>query len=84
MEIIAVGGLLVCEKTTEAELLFKDREEAFFFSSKEELLSIVLELRNNLGLRHKVLSAGYKKLISSNSSILDRVELMYNDFLASK
>jgi spore maturation protein CgeB len=84
LEIIAVGGLLVCEKTSEAELLFKDREEAFFFSSKEELLSIVLELRNNLGLRNKVLSAGYKKLISSNSSILDRVKLMYNNFLSSK
>jgi hypothetical protein len=81
LEIIAVGGLLVCERTPEAISLFKDREEAFFFSSKEELLSIILELKNNKTLRNKVLSAGYNKLMSSNHSILDRAQFIYNCFL---
>lgn len=41
LEIIAVGGVLVCERTAESQTYFKDRSEAYYFSSIDELLAIV-------------------------------------------
>jgi spore maturation protein CgeB len=72
LEIVAVGGVLVCERTSEAELYFKDREEAFFFSSVEELIDIVADLKANPSKREEVRTAGYKRLISGPNTIDDR------------
>ena len=47
LEIVAVGGLLVCERNEEAKQYFNDRQEAYFFSSIEELVAIVKELKND-------------------------------------
>jgi len=72
LEIVAVGGLLVCERTEEAQLYFKDREEAFFFSSIEELVDIVAELKSNPSKREAVRAAGYRRLVSGQHTINDR------------
>jgi len=72
LEIVAVGGLLVCERTEEAKLYFKDREEAFFFSSIEELVDIVAELKANPLRREDVRAAGYKRLMSGRNTLHDR------------
>ena len=72
LEIVAVGGLLVCERTEEAELHFKDREEAFFFSSIDELVAIVSELKSNPAKREAVRAAGYERLSSGRDTIDDR------------
>lgn len=71
-EIIAVGGLLVCERTPEAQKRFKDRIEAFFFSDATELVEIVHFLINNPQEREKVRAAGYARLMSGGYTLTDR------------
>lgn len=78
LEIVGVGGLLVCERTEEAKLYFKDREEAFFFSSIEELVSIVGCLKLDPELREKVRISGYRRLLNGKNTIADRAERLYN------
>jgi spore maturation protein CgeB len=72
LEIVAVGGLLVCERTDEAQSYFRDREEAYFFSSIEELIAIVGELKAHPAIRERVRAAGYEKLVSKPNTIDDR------------
>ena len=83
LEIIAVGGLLVCERTAEAESYFKDREEAFFFSTADELLEIVRVLKNNPDLRERVRVAGYEKLLHTPNTLKDRAKQI-DQFVRSK
>ena len=71
-EIIAVGGLLVCERTNEAMRRFKDREEAFFFSSVGELIDIVGYLIKNPQIREIVRERGYKRMLRDGYSLTDR------------
>lgn len=82
LEIIALGGVLVCEKTHEAENYFENWKEAIFFNSSEELIQIILKLKMNLKLREKIRIAGYKKLLSSKFSITDRAKTI--DFLVNE
>jgi len=72
LEIIAVGGVLVCERTNEGETYFIDKKEAFFFSSIEELIDIVSKLKTNPAKRELVQKAGYKRLVSGAFTIGDR------------
>lgn len=74
LEIVAVGGLLVCERTNEAQTYFTDRKEAFFFSSANELIDIVTLLKQEPALREKVRRAGYQRLIQSSHTIGDRAK----------
>lgn len=71
-EIIAIGGLLVCERTEEAQRRFKDKKEAFFFSDVDELINIVDYLINNPEIRESVRAAGYARLINDGYSLSDR------------
>lgn len=77
LEIIAVGGLLVCERTDEAQSRFRDGEEAYFFSSIRELIQIVENLKNDPQNREKVRAAGYARLMKSGNTINDRAEQVY-------
>ena len=77
LEIVAVGGLLVCERTDEAKTHFKDREEAYFFSSIEELISIVEELKSDPDKREEVRAAGYARLLAGANTINDRAMQVY-------
>jgi spore maturation protein CgeB len=76
LEIIAVGGILVCERTVEAEMYFKDKVEAFYFSSIEELLKIIKFLKNNPEIRQTVKNSGLEKLKKGRHSVLDRAEMI--------
>lgn len=71
-EIIAVGGLLVCERTAEAQERFNDRTEAFFFSDIQELIEIIDFLIKNPEKREKVRAAGYARLINGGYTLTDR------------
>lgn len=77
LEIIAVGGVLVCERTDEAQSFFNDREEAYLFSSIEELINIVQELKSDPENREKVRSAGYARLLKGANTINDRALQVY-------
>jgi spore maturation protein CgeB len=72
LEIVAVEGLLVCERTAEAQTRFEDRKEAYFFSSIAELIEIVIELKNNPAKREAVRAAGYRRLLAEPNTIGDR------------
>jgi spore maturation protein CgeB len=69
LEIVAVGGLLVGERTDEAQSYFTDREEAFFFSSVQELIEIVAELKAHPSKREKIRAAGYRRLVAETNTI---------------
>ena len=77
-EIIAVGGLLVCERTEEAKTYFVDRQEAYFFSSIAELVEIIAELKSNLVKREAIRAAGYARLLDSKHAIGDRAVQIKN------
>lgn len=77
LEIVAVGGLLVCERTEEAKSYFKDREEAYFFSSIKELIEIVEILKNDPEKREKIRESGYARLIKSRNTINDRARQVH-------
>lgn len=82
-EIIAVGGLLVCERTSEAQLRFEDRKEAFFFSDVEELIEIIESLIKNSQLRESVRKAGYERLLREGYALSDRAQQI-NQFVENK
>jgi len=71
-EIPASRGLLLSWRTPRLEALFKDREEAFFFSSNEELLAIVQRLRQDPKCIEDTKERGYKRLLASRHSVVDR------------
>jgi len=77
LEIVAVGGILVCERTDEALSYFKDREEAYFFSSIEELICILRELKADPDNREKVRAAGHERLLKGANTINDRALQVY-------
>lgn len=76
MEIVACGGLLVCERTDEAQCYFEDRKEAFFFSSKAELFEIIEIIFENPDYASMVRKAGIDKLKKGNHTIDNRVDEM--------
>jgi spore maturation protein CgeB len=76
LEIPAVGGVLVCERTDEVETHFEDRKEAFFFSDTTELMQVIDQLKNNRELRKRIAEAGRLRLQGGHHSINHRLEDM--------
>lgn len=74
MEIPACGSLLMAERTPEHEVLFKDNEEAVFFSDNKELLSkCQYYLQHPLDLK-KISSAGHKRCMESGYSNYETIK----------
>lgn len=71
-EIPACGGLLLSSRTSRLLQIFRDKEEAFFFSSVDELLKIVALLSSDPALVIDVKRRGYERLMKSRHSIVDR------------
>ncbi len=61
IEIPACGSLLMAERTREHECLFKDGEEAVFFSSNEELLEKCKYYMNHKEKLKQIAEAGKRK-----------------------
>jgi spore maturation protein CgeB len=81
LEIIAVGGVLLCERTNEAMSYFIEGKEAFYFSSTDELLSVIKTVKNDNKLRNDVMKAAQIKLNLLKSSIAERAEMISDDAL---
>jgi spore maturation protein CgeB len=72
LEIIAVGGILTCERTDEAVSRFREGEEAFFFSTPGELVEIVQHIKSPSFNRSQMLLAARARLMSNADSISER------------
>ncbi|TKD65546.1 glycosyltransferase [Flavobacterium sp. ASW18X] len=68
MEIPACGGFMMAERTAEHLDLFKEGEEAAFFSSNEELLELCTYYLNNIPKRNSLAEAGLERCKSSGYS----------------
>lgn len=68
MEIPACGSMLMAERTDEHQNLFKDREEAVFFSSNEELLNLCRFYLSHEDIRKNIAENGRKRCITSGYS----------------
>ena len=73
LEVVASGGVLVCERNSESVTYFKDRKEAYFFSSPDELIDIFKLLKNDPNQRESVRKAGMKRLAEDGHTIGERV-----------
>lgn len=76
LEIVASGGLLVCERTNEALMHFTERKEAFFFSSIPELISVMRFIINYPDMAEEVRKGGQKRLAENHDTIDSRIEMM--------
>ncbi|WP_051397711.1 CgeB family protein [Runella limosa] len=63
MEIPYAGGLFCAERTTEHLALYKEGEEAVFWSTAEECIEICHKLLQDADRRDKIRKAGQKKVI---------------------
>ena len=75
-EIPAHKICMLAERTDDLLRLFKEDEEACFFSSKEELLLKVQWLLKNPSKRSEIAEAGYKRVYQSQHDILSRVNTL--------
>lgn len=71
-EIPACGGLLLSERTSELKRLFREDEEAVFFSSADELVEKARWLKNNASDRMRIAAAGARRVHADGHSVDDR------------
>jgi spore maturation protein CgeB len=76
-EIPACGRLLLAERTYELQTLFKEDEEACFFSSEEELTNKVCWLLENPTIRNKIAESGQKRVWKDGHDIYSRTKLFF-------
>ena len=81
MEIPACGSLLMAERTIEHEGLFKDKEEAVFFSSDEELLELCQYYLSHEKTRKRIAEAGRKRCHISGYSNEDMIKRIFKNVL---
>ena len=74
-EIPAAGAFLLAERTFEHEALFKEGNEAAFFSTVNELQRLVEYFLNDAGPRESIAEAGQRRCLSeySTDQIMARV-----------
>lgn len=73
-EIPACKSLMLSERTEELLCLFKESNEAFYFSDSDEMLEKIKYLLSNEDVLQKVTNRGYIKSINSGYSINSRVK----------
>lgn len=81
MEIPACGSLLMAERTVEHERLFKDKEEAVFFSSNEELLELCQYYLGHEEERKRIAEAGRRRCLASGYSNEETIKRVINQIM---
>ena len=71
-EIPACGRLLLCERTADLEAMFKDGDEAVFFSSKQELREKALWLIGNRQEIQRISEAGRRRVYADGHDVVSR------------
>ncbi|MCS7200797.1 MAG: glycosyltransferase [Patescibacteria group bacterium] len=75
-EIPACRGFLICNKGYQLDHFFEINKEIVVFESEEEMLEKIDFYLKNDKLREEIREAGYKRLISSNYSYIDRAKII--------
>lgn len=73
-EIPACGRLLLCERTEDLKSMFKEGEEAVFFSSKEELVEKSLWLLNHPEIIDSIAEKGRKRVWADEHDVVSRAK----------
>ena len=76
MEIPSLGSLLLAERTAEHEALYRDREEAVFWSSADECVAQARALLADDARRTAIAAAGRQRCIANghlNEKVIARV-----------
>ena len=74
MEIPACGSLLMAERTKEHEMLFRDKKEAVFFSSDEELLQHCQYYLSHEEERKRIAQSGRQRCLTSGYSNYETIK----------
>lgn len=74
-EIPACGRVMLAERTDDLLLLFKENEEACFFSSNEEMLQKVHWLIANPDIRDRIALAGMRRVWADGHDVKSRARL---------
>lgn len=73
-EIPACGKVMLAERTDDLMQLFKEDEEACFFSSHEELVRKAQWLINNPDIRERIALAGLRRVWSEGHDVFSRAK----------
>jgi len=74
VEIPACGGFLLAERTEEQKKMFKENEEAVYFSSNAELLHKCIYYLGHESERKKIVEAGHNRCITSGYSNIEMIK----------
>jgi spore maturation protein CgeB len=75
-EIPACGTILVSERTDDLKSIFKEDEEAIFFSSKKELVDSVRSVLNDPKRGAIIASAGRERVLRDGHDVFSRMNQM--------
>lgn len=84
MEIPACGGFLLAERTVEHQYLFKEGEEAAFFSTDEELLQMCIHYLKEDTERVAIAAAGLQRCLTSGYSNKRRIKSIIDTIISKK
>lgn len=83
IEIPAIGGFMVAERTDEHKVLFEEDKEAVYFDSKEELLEKVMYYLKNESAREFIRSAGHRRCLEEDYSYDNMANIIMDEIDAT-
>jgi len=79
-EIPTTKTVMLSEYTDDIASLFKEEKEMFFFNNKDECLSTVTQLLEDIHLVNKVANAAYERLMNDGHEVYDRVTFILDEY----